>query len=253
MIAVGLVGGDGNGLVRSPDTPRTAAKGASVGLVVGGDNIIHTINLIDMVALTDTAALRNDDTLGRVDWSGEVGLQFGALHRAIAVDGIHLAVVVEEHAEVVDIAFHIDVFPRSAGIVGYEHLEALTVDIGEDVKLAVMKPYAGGPDALTIYLTAVLQGESRVGKVETVEAVAPLFPVDEVAGVEDIYAGNGVHGGTGEIVVVADTQDIGVGKFIIEKRIGKGAVAVVGGPRTRLGYGGGPDCQTDDGRGDKSV
>lgn len=67
-------------------------------------------------------------------------------------------------------------------------------------------------------------------KSKLVETVAPLFPVDEIAGVEDIYAGNGVHGGTGEIVVVADTQDIGVGKFIIEKGIGKGAVAVVGGP-----------------------
>ena len=122
MIAIGLVGGDCSGLVRSPDTPRTAAKGAAVRHVVGGDNIVHAINLIDMVALTDTAALGNDDTLGRVDWSGEVGLQLGALHRSIAVDGIHFAVVVEEHAEVVDIAFHIDVLPRSAGIIGYEHL-----------------------------------------------------------------------------------------------------------------------------------
>ena len=110
-----------------------------------------------------------------------------------------------------------------------------------------MIPYTRGPDALPIYLTAILQGEGRVGKVEAVETVAPLLPVDEVAGVEDIYAGNSVHGGAGEIVVVTDTQNIGVGKFIVEKGIGKGAVAVVGGPRTRLRYGGSPCCQADGG------
>ena len=40
----------------------------------------------------------------------------------------------------------------------------------------------------------------------------------------------GVHGGAGKIVVVAHTDDVGVGKLIIEQGVGKRAVAIVGGP-----------------------
>ena len=44
----------------------------------------------------------------------------------------------------------------------------------------------------------------------------------------------GVHRGASEIVIIADTQDVGVGKLVVEEWIGKRTVAVICCPRLCL-------------------
>ena len=151
------------------------------------------------------------------------------------MDRIDFVIVIEEHAEVIDAAFHVDVLPRAARIVGHIHLKSLAVDVAEHIKLAFVPTYAGCPNTLSVDFLAVAEGESGVGKVETIEAIAPLLPVHKVFGVEYIHARHGVHRGSGQIIVVAYAQDVGVREFIVEKRIGEGAVAVIGCPRPLWG------------------
>ena len=50
---------------------------------------------------------------------------------------------------------------------------------------------------------------------------------------EDDESGHGVHCGACEVVVIAHTEDVGIRELIVEERIGKGAVSVVGRPRLR--------------------
>jgi hypothetical protein len=78
------------------------------------------------------------------------------------VYGVDLSVVVEEHAGYIDLTFHVDMLPRSARVVGDIDLKALAVDIGKDIELAVVVADGGCPNALSIYLFAVLEGEGGV-------------------------------------------------------------------------------------------
>ena len=234
MVAEGLVGRDGDGLVGSPYALRARAERAAVGLIVGGDEIIHAIDFIHVVAFAHGITLGNDGALGLVDGTAHVGFQLGAFHLAIAVDGINLAIVVEEHGEVVDASLHIVVLPRSANILRSVALQSLAVHIRIDIELSVGMADAGSPDALSVDLLVVLQCEGIVVEVETVEAVADVLPVHQVFRVEDNQSGHGVHGGARQIVVIAHAEDVGVGELIVEQRIGEGAVAVVGCPRLGL-------------------
>ena len=107
-------------------------------------------------------------------------------------------------------------------------MQAFSVDVGKDVELTVGIADAGSPDALTIDFLMVLQGELVVSEVEAIEAIADVLPVHKVLRVEDDQAGNGMHRGAGQIVVVAYTQDVWVAELVVEQGVGKRAVAVVG-------------------------
>jgi len=48
--------------------------------------------------------------------------------------------------------------------------------------------------------------------------------------VQDDEARHRVHRSAGEVKIVADANDVRIGKFVVEKRIGVSAVAVVSGP-----------------------
>ena len=183
MIAIGLVGGDDTCLIGSPDALRAAAKGAAVGQVVGRDEIIHPIDLIDVVPLAHTVTFRDDGALRLFDRSAHVWLQLRTFHFAVAVDGIDLPVVVEEHAEVVDAALHVVVLPRAVDILRGIALQAFAVDVSEYIELPVGIAYGRCPYTLTVDLLMVLQREGIVVEVETVEAVADVLPVHEVLGV----------------------------------------------------------------------
>ena len=76
----------------------------------------------------------------------------------------------------------------------------------------------------------ILQGESVILKIKTVETIADVLPVDEVFGMQDYQSGHGVHGGACQIVIVAHTQNVGVGELIVEKGIGEGTIAIIGSP-----------------------
>ena len=183
-----------------------------------------------MMTLAYCIALRYDDTVGVLDGTAHVGLQLGALHRAVAVDGVDFTVVVEEHAQVVDVALHVMVLPRAADVLRGVALKALPVDVRVYVELAVGIAYAGGPHALSVDFLMVAQGETVFREVEAREAIGDVLPVHEVLGVEDDKSGHGMHGGAGQIVVVAHAQNVGVGEFVVEERVGERAIAIVGGP-----------------------
>ena len=239
VVAIGLVGGDDARLVRSPDALRPRTERATVGAVVGGDEVVHAVDLVDVVSLAYAAALGNDDALGALHGAAHVGLQLRTLHLAVVVDGVDLAVIVEEHAQVVDAPLHVVVRPRAADVLRRVALQALAVDVREDVELAARIADAGCPDALAVDLaTARLrraaEREGRVGEVEAVEAVADVLPVHQVLGVQDDQAGHGVHRRACQVVVVAHAENVGVGELVVEQRVGERAVAVVGRPRLGL-------------------
>ena len=125
-------------------------------------------------------AVRNDDAVAAFHKAAEVGLYLRAVYLAVFMYGIHLPVVVEEHREVVDVAFHVDVCPRSFGLVGYKHLHAVSVDVAEHVELAVVIAYARSPDALSVSLLAILQAELVAETEEVVHRITAEAPVDEV-------------------------------------------------------------------------
>ena len=81
----------------------------------------------------------------------------------------------------------------------------------------------------------VLQREGIVSEVETVEAITDVLPVDKVFGMEDNKARYGVHRRAGEIVVIAYSEDVGVGELVVEQRIGERAVTIVSRPRPLQG------------------
>ena len=74
MIAEGLVGGDDHGLIGAPDTLRARTECAAIGLVVGGDEVVHAVDLIHVMSLANSVAFRNDDTRRFFFRSAHVGL-----------------------------------------------------------------------------------------------------------------------------------------------------------------------------------
>ena len=169
-----------------------------------------------MVAFAHAVALGDDDALGALHGAAHVGLQLGTLHRAVAVDGVHLAVVVEQHAEVVDVTLHVMVRPRAADVLCGVALQSLAVDVAENVELPVGIAYARCPDALAVDFLVVLQREAVFREVEAVEAVGGELPVHEVLRVEDDQSWHGVHRRAGEVVVVAHAEDVRVGELIVK-------------------------------------
>ena len=163
-----------------------------------------------MVPLSHSVAFGDDGAGGTLFGSAHVGFQLGALHLAIAVDGIHLAVIIEEHAQVVDVSAHVLMFPRSVYILGGVALQPLTVDVGIHIELSVGIADAGCPHPLSVNFFVVAQGEGIVVEIEPVEAIRDVLPVHQVSRVQDNQAWHGVHGGSGEVVVVAHAQDVGV-------------------------------------------
>ena len=125
------------------------------------------------------------------------------------MNGVYL-VVVEEYREVVDVALYHYMLPWTTNIVGNISLKSLAVDISKYIEFTFIISDARSPYALTINLFAANKREGRVVEVEAVEAIANLLPINKVFGMQDVYSRYCVHGGTSKIVVVANTQDVGV-------------------------------------------
>ena len=160
--------------------------------------------------------------------AGEIGIQLvDRVGVSIAGDDVDFAVVVEEHRQVV-LARELVVLPGAVGRLGAEDLQARAVDVGEDVEHPVVIADARRPDAPAVDVSAF----QAIGgaEVEPVDAVAGQFPVHQVPGVQDHQARVHVHRGAGEVIVLADANDVRVFKLLVEERIGVRAVAVVGGP-----------------------
>ena len=69
------------------------------------------------MSLTDSRAVRNDDAVGLFLWPAHISLELSAMHLAIAMDGVYLAIIVEKDREIVDLAHHIVVLPWSMDIL----------------------------------------------------------------------------------------------------------------------------------------
>ena len=229
MITVGLVGGNHARLIGTPYRLRPRAQRATVGTIVGRDEVVHAVNLIHVVALPHSVAFGNDGARRAILRAAHVGLQLRAFHFAVAMNGIHLPIV-EQHRQVVDVTLHVVMLPRAMNVFCCVALQALAIHVRIDIELSVGIADARCPHALTVNLLVVLQREAVVGEVEAVEAIGDVLPVHEVLRVQDDQPGHGVHRRTGQIVVVAHAQDVGVGELVVEQRVGKRSVAVVGSP-----------------------
>ena len=234
MVAVCFVCRDDTCLVRSPDALGARAKGAAIGLVVGRDEVVHAVNLIHVVSFSHTVPFGDDDTLRSLDGTAHVRFQFCTLHGAVAVNGIHLAVIVEEYAEVVDVALHVVVRPRAFDVLGRVALQSLPVHVGKHIKLSVGIADARCPNALTVNLLMILQRKTVFAEIEAVKAVGDILPVHKVFRVENHKARHRMHRGASQIVVIAHPQNVWVGELIVEQRIGERAIAIVGCPRLSI-------------------
>ena len=119
--------------------------------------------------------------------------------------------------------------PRAVNRLGAKELQASAVDVGEDIKRAVVIANARCPDATAIDATAIFQTVGRA-QVKPVRAVADEFPVHQVFRVHQLHGGIHVHGGAGEVVVLTDTDHVRVLELLVKQWIGVGAIAIVGGP-----------------------
>ena len=118
--------------------------------------------------------------------------------------------------------------PRSLDRWGTEDLKTRAIDIAENKEHAFVKADARSPDSPTVNVPAF----QAIGwsQIEFVGAIAREFPIHQVLGMQDLDRRIHVHGGAGQIIVLADADDIRVFKFPVKQRIGVRAVAVVGSP-----------------------
>ena len=89
------------------------------------------------------------------------------------------------------------------------------------------------PDALPVSFAAVLQPK-LTAHVKTVEAIAHEFPVHQIPGMQDDQPRRAVHRRTRQIEIVSHADHVRIRKLVVEKRIGKRPVPVVGRPRLCL-------------------
>ena len=157
MIAKSLIGRDGDGFVRPPDALGATAKCAAVRYIISRDEIVHPTYLIYMVSLAHGTPLRDDGALSALDRTTHIGFQLGTLHLPIAMDGINLTIIIEEHREVIDTSLHVMVLPRAADILSGVALQPLTIDIGKHIKLAVGITDGRCPNTLTVDFFVVFE------------------------------------------------------------------------------------------------
>ena len=148
------------------------------------------------MTLAHSVAFGYDYTFRTLYRTTHIGMQFGTFHGAVAMNGIHLAVIVEQHTEVIDVTLHVVMRPWSAYVLCRKALQPLAVDVGIYIKLSVGIAYARCPDALTVYFLMIFQREAVFSEWEAVEAIADVLPVYEVLGMQDNQSGHGVHSGS---------------------------------------------------------
>jgi len=131
-----------------------------------------------------------------------IRFQLRTLHLPITMDGVNLTIIIEQDAQVVDTPLHIMMLPWSTNILGSIALQPLTIDIRVDIELSVGITDARSPDALSINLLMILQRESIIPEVKTVETVTDILPVHQVLGMKDDQSRHRMHSGAGKIVVI---------------------------------------------------
>ena len=182
-----------------------------------------------MVSFAHGVSGRNDDPLATFHVAAKVGLDFNHPHLVILIYGVYLAVIIKQDGQVINVPAHVDVLPWSGRIFGDEHLHAMPVDVGEDIKLSVVVTDAGSPNALAVGFLPIFEPEF-VAHIETFETITQEFPVHQVFGMEDNHAGCTMHGCPCQIEVLAHPDQVGVGKLVIKQWISKRSVSIIGRP-----------------------
>ena len=118
--------------------------------------------------------------------------------------------------------------PRTSNRLGAENVETRAVVVGEDIEHPVVIPDARCPDASAVDVSAF--HAVVPSKVVFIHAVAGQFPVHQVLGMHEDDCRVHVHRRAGNVIIVADTNGVGVFEFLIKQRVGISAVPVVGGP-----------------------
>jgi hypothetical protein len=77
----------------------------------------------------------------------------------------------------------------------------------------------------------IFQRKGIIVEVEAVETIRDILPVHEILRVQYDQSWHSMHSGSREVVVVANTEDIWVGKLVVEQGVSKRTIAVVGSPR----------------------
>ena len=112
-----------------------------------------------MMSLTHRIAFRNHHLATALYRTAQIRFQLRNGYVAILMHGINLAIVIEEHREVVDIAINFMMSPRSLGTVRDINLQSMSVDVREDIELAVVIADGRCPDTLSVSLLAVSEIE----------------------------------------------------------------------------------------------
>ena len=158
--AQAILGGHAQGLAldHALDLPgavdRIGAGDDLVGMPAGdgGDVEVLALDLVEVVAFAQALGVHRAAGIG--DDRGEVLVEFDDGGPACAVDGVDLAIVVEEDGQVVH-AGELVARPGAVGGLGAEDLGAHAVDVGEDVERAIVVADAGRPDALAVDVAAL--------------------------------------------------------------------------------------------------
>ena len=182
------------------------------------------------MSLTHRITFRNDHLAATFYRTAQIGLQLRNGYVAILVHGINLAILIEEHREVVDIAINFMMRPRTLGTVRDIHLQSMPVDIGEDIELSVVIADGRRPDTLSVSLLAIAEIEI-IRIIQSVEAIRREFPVHQILGMQHHQSRHTVHRSTCQIVILPHSDNIRVRKLIIKQRVCKGTITVISRPR----------------------
>ena len=182
------------------------------------------------MSLTHRIAFRNHHLTAALYRTAQIRLQLRNGYVTILMDGINLAILIEKHREIVDIAINLVMRPRSLGTIRDIDLQSMPVDIGEDIELSVVISDGRRPDTLSVSLLAIAEIEI-IRIVESVETVRREFPVHQILGMENHQSRHTVHRGTRQIVILPHSDDIRVRKFVVKQRVCKGTISIISRPR----------------------
>ena len=117
MVAECLVCCYGTLFVRAIDILGTRTDGAAIWTIVSRDEVIHTIYLVGMMALSYSRTILYHNSVRALNRSAEVILQLGTMHFAITMKGIHLTIIVEQNAQVINLTLQVMMLPRTLDVL----------------------------------------------------------------------------------------------------------------------------------------
>ena len=82
-----------------------------------------------MVSLANAITLGDNHTVTTFHRTTHIGFQLSTMYLAILMNGVNLAIVVKEHAQVVDITLHVMMLPRTFYLLTGIALQTLAIDI----------------------------------------------------------------------------------------------------------------------------